>query len=125
VVTGLAERGVTIHAVDREHIKPGQPVTMTMHRANGTEFSKVLLFGVNQGAIPRPLRDEQYAEDAWADALLRERSLLYVAATRARDELAVSWSGAQLLSAPAMTQSPARKPPLPGTVVEATAAYYS
>jgi hypothetical protein len=93
LVTGLAERGVTIRAVDREHIKAGQPVAMTMHRAKGTEFSKVLLFGVNQGAIPRPLRDEQYAEEAWTDALLRERSLLYVAATRARDELALSWSG--------------------------------
>ena len=93
LVTGLAERGVTVRAVDREHIKPGQPVAMTMHRAKGTEFSKVLLFGIDQGAIPRPLRDEQYAEDAWADALLRERSLLYVAATRARDELALSWSG--------------------------------
>ena len=93
LVSGLAERGVTIRAVDREHIKPGQPVAMTMHRAKGTEFSKVLLFGIDQGAIPRPLRDEQYAEDAWADALLRERSLLYVAATRARDELALSWSG--------------------------------
>jgi superfamily I DNA/RNA helicase len=93
LVSGLAERGVTIRAVDREHIKPGQPVAMTMHRAKGTEFSRVLLFGVDQGAIPRPLRDEQYAEDTWADALLRERSLLYVAATRARDELALSWSG--------------------------------
>jgi superfamily I DNA/RNA helicase len=93
LVSGLAERGVTVRAVDREHIKPGQPVAMTMHRAKGTEFSKVLLFGVDQGAIPRPLRDEQYAEDAWADALLRERSLLYVAATRARDELVLSWSG--------------------------------
>ena len=93
LVTGLAERGVTVRAVDREHIKSGQPVTMTMHRAKGTEFSKVLLFGIDQGAIPRPLRDEQYAEDAWVDALLRERSLLYVAATRARDELALSWSG--------------------------------
>ena len=103
LVSGLAERGVTIRAVDREHIKPGQPVAMTMHRAKGTEFSKVLLFGVDQEAIPRPLRDEQYAEDAWADALLRERSLLYVAATRARDELAVSWSGdpSQLLPAAA------------------------
>jgi superfamily I DNA/RNA helicase len=102
VVTGLAERGVTIRAVDREHIKPGQPVAMTMHRAKGTEFSKVLLFGIDQGAIPRPLRDEQYADDAWADALLRERSLLYVAATRARDELALSWSGdpSQLLPTP-------------------------
>jgi hypothetical protein len=51
-VSGLAERGVTVRAVDREHIKPGQPFAMTMHRAKGTE---------------------QYAEDAWADALLRER----------------------------------------------------
>ena len=93
LVTGLAERGVTIRAVDREHIKPGQPVAMTMHRAKGTEFAKVLLFGVNKAAIPRPLRAEQYAEEAWTDAMLRERSLLYVAATRARDELALSWSG--------------------------------
>jgi hypothetical protein len=103
LVSGLAERGVTVRAVDREHIKPGQPVAMTMHRAKGTEFSRVLLFGIDQSAIPRRLRDEQYAEDAWADALLRERSLLYVAATRARDELALSWSGdpSQLLPAAA------------------------
>jgi hypothetical protein len=89
--------------VDREHIKPGQPVTMTMHRAKGTEFSKVLLFGINEGAIPRKLSDEDYAEDAKADAQLRERSLLYVAATRARDELALSWSGqaSPLLAKPA------------------------
>jgi superfamily I DNA/RNA helicase len=93
LVTGLAERGVTIRAVDREHVKPGQPVTMTMHRAKGTEFSRVLLFGVNETAIPRSVRDEDYAPDARADALLRERSLLYVAATRARDELALTWSG--------------------------------
>ncbi len=93
VVAGFAERGVTIRAVDREHIKPGQPVAMTMHRAKGTEFSKVLLFGVSKDAIPRPLRGEQHDEDIRSDALLRERSLLYVAATRARDELALSWNG--------------------------------
>ena len=93
VVTGLAERGVTVRAVDREPVKPGRPVAMTMHRAKGTEFSKVLLFGVDKAAIPRPLRDEEYADEALSDALLRERSLLYVAATRARDELALSWNG--------------------------------
>jgi superfamily I DNA/RNA helicase len=65
---------VTVRAVDREHIKPGRPVAMTMHRAEGTEFSRVLLCGIDQAAIHRRLRDEQYAEDAWADALLlRER----------------------------------------------------
>jgi superfamily I DNA/RNA helicase len=108
LVTGLAERGVTIRAVDREQVKPGQPVAMTMHRAKGTEFSRVLLFGVDQAAIPRPLRDEEYAEEVLSDALLRERSLLYVAATRARDELALSWNGdpSQLLPSPAVSDSP-------------------
>lgn len=94
VVAGLGERGVTVRAVDRGSIKAGQPIVMTMHRAKGTEFSKVLLFGVNEGSIPGPLREQNYSEAAAADALLRERSLLYVAATRARDELAISWSGA-------------------------------
>lgn len=94
VVAGLGERGVTVRAVDRGSVKAGQPVVMTMHRAKGTEFSKVLLFGVNNASIPGPLKEQGYSEDAAADALLRERSLLYVAATRARDELAISWSGA-------------------------------
>ena len=67
---------------------------MTMHRAKGTEFSKVLLFDVSKDSIPAALKDQQYSEDAYADALLRERSLLYVAATRARDELAVTYRGA-------------------------------
>jgi len=93
VVAGLAERGVQIRSVDRESIKPGQPVVMTMHRAKGTEFSKVLLFDVSRDSIPAALKDQRYSEDAFEDALLRERSLLYVAATRARDELAVTYKG--------------------------------
>jgi hypothetical protein len=93
VAAGLAERGVQIRSVDREAIKPGQPVVMTMHRAKGTEFSKVLLFGVSADSIPAAMKDQKYSDDAWQDALLRERSLLYVAATRARDELAVTYKG--------------------------------
>lgn len=93
VVTGLAERGVEVRAVDREKVTPGHAVVMTMHRAKGTEFAKVLLFGLSEGSVPAAFRDEQYDQTAAADALLRERSLVYVAATRARDELAISWSG--------------------------------
>lgn len=95
VAVALEERGVPVRAIDREAIRPGHPVVMTMHRAKGTEFSRVLLFGVSEGSIPAALHSEKYSENAWDDALLRERSLLYVAATRARDELVVSWSGAQ------------------------------
>lgn len=91
VAAALAERGVQIRSVDREAIKPGQPVVMTMHRAKGTEFSKVLLYDISQDSIPAALKDQKYSDEAYADALLRERSLLYVAATRARDELAVTY----------------------------------
>jgi superfamily I DNA/RNA helicase len=94
VAAGFAERGVTIRAVDREEIKPGQPVVMTMHRAKGTEFSKVLLFALAEGNIPASLRDHRYSDEARQDAELRERSLLYVAATRARDEVAFTFHGA-------------------------------
>ena len=66
---------------------------MTMHRAKGMEFSKIILFGVGEANMPLQwaLKDLGGAEKS--DALLQERSLLYVAATRARDELVVSWSG--------------------------------
>ena len=93
VVNGLAQRHVEVRAVDREAVGRGRPVVMTMHRAKGLEFRKVLLFDVSRNAIPRSLRDQQYSEADGADALLRERSLLYVAATRARDQLAISWTG--------------------------------
>ena len=93
VVNGLAQRHVEVRAVDREAVGRGRPVVMTMHRAKGLEFRKVLLFDVSENAIPRSLRDQQYSEADRTDAMLRERSLLYVAATRARDQLAISWSG--------------------------------
>ena len=89
IVTGLAERGVGVRAVDRERPAPGRPLVMTMHRAKGTEFSKVVLAGV--GAQNAGERERLAAMDdaERADAELRERSLVYVAATRARDELVV------------------------------------
>ena len=93
VVNGLAQHRIEVRAVDREAAGRGRPVVMTMHRAKGLEFRKVLLFDVSSNAIPRSLRDQQYSEADRDDALLRERSLLYVAATRARDQLAISWSG--------------------------------
>lgn len=85
VVAGLHERGVQARAVDREKPAAGQPLVMTRHRAKGTEFSRVILTGVGLRAPQR----EQLDPSEQADAELRDRSLLYVAATRARDELVV------------------------------------
>ena len=93
VVSGLAERGVTVRALDSGKSTVGYPQALTMHRAKGMEFARVLLFGLGDKTLPNVNILKQLAEAERPDALLRERSLLYVAATRARDELAVSWSG--------------------------------
>jgi superfamily I DNA/RNA helicase len=50
------------------------------------------MIGLPDGCVPAALSDQKYSDDAWNDALLRERSLVYVAATRARDHLAITWN---------------------------------
>lgn len=89
----MGERGVSVHPVDGHDIMPASPVVMTLHRAKGTEFTRVLIFGASEDAIPRSLRGHDYDPDAAQQSALRERSLLYVGATRARDMLAISWNG--------------------------------
>jgi superfamily I DNA/RNA helicase len=66
---------------------------MTMHRAKGMEFSRVLIFGVDADLVPAAYLLNNIPEGERADLLQRERSLFYVAATRARDELVVMWEG--------------------------------
>lgn len=103
VVSGLLDRGITAQkVVDGKSAHDGDPVVMTMHRAKGMEFQKVILFGVGEANMPVQWALKDLGDAERADALLQERSLLYVAATRARDELVVSWSGkpSELLGIP-------------------------
>ena len=79
---------------DREAVGAGAVQLGTMHRAKGLEFKAVLVVGCSATELPcrsalRGVSDPQDREAAEA----RERRLLYVAMTRARDELTVSWSG--------------------------------
>lgn len=113
VVTGLAERGVQVRSVERDQPKTDAPVVMTMHRAKGTEFAKVLLFGISADSMPISLRDYEFSDQDTADALLRERSLLYVAASRARDELVVTWSGRPSKLMPARARAATETAALP------------
>lgn len=92
-VRGLGERGVTVRAVDRNAATSGQPLVMTMHRAKGMEFSRVILSGADDKHVPSPATLRYLPDEERAEALLRERSLLYVASSRARDALVVTWSG--------------------------------
>ncbi|MEV5013115.1 UvrD-helicase domain-containing protein [Streptomyces sp. NPDC053780] len=67
----------------------------TMHAMKGLEFRCVAVLGVTEGAVPFARGVTPAAVDALQHEsdLLRERCLLFVACTRAREALAVSWSG--------------------------------
>ena len=67
----------------------------TMHRAKGLEFRCVAIHGVGADVVPMPravtpakLDAAQHARD-----MQQERSLFFVACTRARDALRVSYAG--------------------------------
>ncbi|MBA2946507.1 UvrD-helicase domain-containing protein [Streptomyces himalayensis] len=67
----------------------------TMHAMKGLEFRCVAVLGVTASALPfarevTPVDVDALQHDS---DLLRERCLLFVACTRAREALAVSWSG--------------------------------
>jgi len=77
-------------ACSRPREPPDRPAVMTMHRAKGMEFSKVVLAGIGASlSATGTARLDAMDEAERADAELRERSLVYVATTRARDELVV------------------------------------
>jgi len=79
---------------DKEAAERGGVQLGTMHRAKGLEFKVVLVLGCSDREVPSPVAlrgvDDPLDREA---AEARERRLLYVAMTRARDELTVSWSG--------------------------------
>ncbi|WP_281154773.1 UvrD-helicase domain-containing protein [Streptomyces sp. HYC2] len=68
----------------------------TMHAMKGLEFRCVAVLGVTSSAVPFAREVTPADVDALQhdSDLLRERCLLFVACTRAREVLAVTWSGA-------------------------------
>ncbi|MFE0250952.1 UvrD-helicase domain-containing protein [Streptomyces sp. NPDC059010] len=83
----------------RAAITPGETEAVrvgTMHSFKGLEFRCVAVIGANDGALPFPkavtppdVDPKQHETD-----MMSERCLLFVACTRARDSLYVSWCGA-------------------------------
>ena len=66
----------------------------TMHRMKGLEFQAVAVIGVADGIVPAPAAVTPAETDPLAHTqdLQRERCLLFVACTRARDHLYVSYA---------------------------------
>ncbi|WP_067604512.1 UvrD-helicase domain-containing protein [Nocardiopsis listeri] len=67
----------------------------TLHRFKGLEYQHVAIAGVSEGLVPRAdlerLRESDPAR--YRQEVQKARSTLFVAATRARDSLVVSWHG--------------------------------
>ncbi|WFB06983.1 AAA family ATPase [Streptomyces sp. LX-29] len=68
----------------------------TMHRMKGLEFRCVAVAGVSDGVVPlaAALAPKEVDAQQYRDDVLGELNLLFVACTRAREELRVSWHGA-------------------------------
>ncbi|MGC4808213.1 UvrD-helicase domain-containing protein [Micromonospora sp. DT233] len=67
----------------------------TMHRFKGLEYQRMIIAAVSDGLVPRQFiaRYRDTDPKRYQRERQRDRSLLFVAATRPRDELAVSWHG--------------------------------
>lgn len=90
----LGHRDISVALTTQPQVTGGQVVAMTMHTAKGMEFSRVVLFDVSDGCFPPPWAYKGLPDEDRSDNERKFRSLLYVAASRARDELVVTWKGA-------------------------------
>ena len=88
----LEGSGIPCAMIDKSADIPRDKVRLaTMHRVKGLEFPFVILAGLTENSAP--LDETQTDALAQVDHDTRERSLLFVAATRARDKLLVTGYG--------------------------------
>ena len=94
--TLLGEAGITCRFVGRDGDPKKDGVRLaTMHRVKGIEYDYIVVAGAGAEHLPKAStvdRPDMTGADR-AHALLRERSLLYVALTRARKAVLVTWVG--------------------------------
>jgi superfamily I DNA/RNA helicase len=135
---GVAARSASLIREAREALKAARIPTVslngrgssksvragTMHAMKGLEFQAVAVIGVEQGLVPDPAAVTPEPEDraVHTQDLQRERCVLFVACTRARDHLYVSATANPsefLLPSPSVSVPPAPSAPVvarePGT----------
>ena len=87
---GLAEflADVTLQSSADEQVEGDTLTLMTVHAAKGLEFDTVMVVGLEEGMFP--FKGTEAHEDP--DELEEERRLVYVAFTRAREQLILSYA---------------------------------
>jgi superfamily I DNA/RNA helicase len=102
----LSRHGVIAESIGQDGPrKPDAVHVGTLHRFKGLEYQLMLIADASAGSIPPARAESLRAEDPerYERQLKRSRSLLFVAATRARDSLAITWHGAP---SPFLPQAP-------------------
>ncbi|MEV7218303.1 UvrD-helicase domain-containing protein [Streptomyces sp. NPDC093681] len=93
----LKAAGIPVLRVKGQTAQSAEGVRLaTMHAMKGLEFRAVSVLGTGEGAVPftREITPREADPLQHEADLLRERCLLFVACTRAREALSVTWSGA-------------------------------
>jgi superfamily I DNA/RNA helicase len=96
VAARLQQRGIVPTEITRDGPRRDEGVHIgTMYRFKGLEYRCMIIAGVSEGLVPRSSVDAWERTDPLRHRreLQRARSLLFVAATRARDALMISWNG--------------------------------
>jgi hypothetical protein len=91
----LSRAGLSVCLLTQEAPDAGTPGVRVanLHRVKGLEFAHMLIAGVNNGIIPLEAAHLMADDAELAEGELRERCLLHVAATRARDTLTITSYG--------------------------------
>jgi superfamily I DNA/RNA helicase/mRNA-degrading endonuclease RelE of RelBE toxin-antitoxin system len=126
----LTRAGVDNVFLEQEEPRHAAVRLATMHRVKGLEYPVVLLVALSEDQLPYRSPELRSEDPVVASlALVRERSLLYVAASRARDELYVFAAGTPSPLLVDMMTAPSRSPerrissaPPPSPVAVATRA---
>ncbi|MEW2310069.1 UvrD-helicase domain-containing protein [Streptomyces sp. NPDC006864] len=91
------KHGITTATLTKEGPQGGGEVHIgTMHRFKGLEYQKLAVVGARDGILPRSSIVEKYATSdprRYERELKKSRNQLFVATTRARDALRISWHG--------------------------------
>ncbi|MFY1632467.1 UvrD-helicase domain-containing protein [Solwaraspora sp. WMMB335] len=96
VMARLAADGVSVGEIGPDGPKRADGVHVgTMHRFKGLEYQRMIIAAVSDGLVPRQRINRYRATDPkrYQRERQRDRSLLFVAATRARDVLVLCWHG--------------------------------